>query len=59
MFDFQEKKLLYDVKHASISSVMFDLRIAQQKSDAKYNNQNSSLNHQVLDVFTRQPAFVH
>ena len=46
------------VKHASISSVLFDLRTTQQRSDAKYNNQTSTLNHQELDVYTHRPAFV-
>ena len=47
------------VKHASISSVLFDLRTAQQKSDALHNNQTSSLNHQELNVLSHRPAFVH
>ena len=47
-----------DVKHASISSVLFDLRTTQQRSDAKHNNQTSTLNHQELDVYTHRPAFV-
>ena len=59
MFDFQEKELMMEVKHASVSSVLFDLRTAQQKSDALHNNQTSSLNHQELNVFIHRPAFVH
>ena len=55
MIDFQAKKLIKYVKHASISSVLFDLRTAQQKSDAKVNNVTSTLNHQTLDVFSNRP----
>merc|ERR1719232_1357183 len=59
MFDFQEKKLMQDVQHAPISSLIFDWRTAQQKSDAKYNNQTATLNHKELDVLTQRPAFVY
>ena len=48
-----------EVKHASVSSVLFDLRTAQQRSDALHNNQTSSLNHQELNVLSHRPAFVH
>ena len=59
MFDFQEKKPMRDVQHVSISSLIFDWRTAQQKTDAKYNNQTATLNHKELDVLTQRPAFVH
>ena len=50
---------MYQVKHASISSIIFDLRTIQQKIDAKYNYQTSTLNHKTLDVFIHRPSFVH
>ena len=40
------------VQHVSISSIIFDWRTAQQKTDAKYNNQTATLNHKELDVLT-------
>ena len=50
---------MHGLLHASISSLLFDLRSAQQRHDAKYNNQILTLNHQELNVFSNRPAFVH
>jgi hypothetical protein len=44
MFDFQSQKLLKDVQSAAASSMIFDLRTAQQMIDAKYENPTTTLN---------------
>ena len=44
MYDFQEKKHAWEVKHTQAVNVTIDFRTAQQKVDAKYSNKTTSLN---------------
>ena len=58
MFDFKSKKLMRDVQHAPLSSLIFDLRLAHQIEDAKHKNQTTTLNKE-LSAFSQRPALIN